>query len=123
MIKTSKIFKYLLSLSLIETFFIPNSSIAFFPRINEPNQEEFEFTSMQIGKAAMQLIQFGQYKEAINILKLALKLNPKEETLWIALADAQFKSKDSDSALLSLNKVLVINPKMPQYILLKVLYI
>ena len=111
MIKTSKIFKYLLSLSLIETFFIPNSSIAFFPRINEPNQEEFEFTSMQIGKAAMQLIQFGQYKEAINILKLALKLNPKEETLWIALADAQFKSKDSDSALLSLNKVLVINPK------------
>ena len=111
MIKTAKIFKYLLSLSLIETFFIPNSSIAFFPRINEPNQEEFEFTSMQIGKAAMQLIQFGQYKEAINILKLALKLNPKEETLWIALADAQFKSKDSDSALLSLNKVLVINPK------------
>ncbi len=111
MIKTSKIFKYLLSLSLIETFFIPNSSIAFFPRINEPNQEEFEFTSMQMGKAAMQLIQFGQYKEAINILKLALKLNPKEETLWIALADAQFKSKDSDSALLSLNKVLVINPK------------
>ena len=110
MIKTSKIFKYLLSLSLIEIFFITNTSIAFFPRINEPNQEEFEFTSMQIGKAAMQLIQFGQYKEAINILKLALKLNPKEETLWMALAEAQYKSKDSEKALSSLDKVLVINP-------------
>ena len=109
--KASKIFKYLLSLSLIKIFFVPNSSIAFFPRINEPNQQEFESTSRQIEKTAIQLIQFGQYKEAIKILKLALKLNPTEETLWTTLADAQFKSKDSNNALLSLDKVLVINPK------------
>ena len=109
--KVSKIFKYLLGLSLINNFFIPNSSIAFFPRINEPNQQEFASTSKQIGKTAIQLIQFGQYKEAIKILKLALKLNPTEETLWTTLADAQFKSKDSNNALLSLDKVLVINPK------------
>ena len=109
--KVSKIFKYLLGLSLINDFFIPNSSVAFFPRINEPNQQEFESTSKQIGKTAIQLIQFGQYKEAIKILKLALKLNPTEETLWTTLADAQFKSKDSNNALLSLDKVLVINPK------------
>ena len=109
--KASKIFKYLLGLSLIKIFFVPDSSIAFFPRINEPNQQEFESTSRQIGKTAVQLIQFGQYKEAIKILKLALKLNPKEETLWTTLADAQFKSKDINNALLSLDKVLVINPK------------
>ena len=109
--KTSKIFKYLLSLSLIEAFFVTNSSIAFFPRINEPNQQEFESTSRQIEKTAIQLIQFGQYKEAIKILKLALKLNPKEETLWMTLAEAQFKSKDSDKALLSLDKALAINPE------------
>ncbi len=109
--KASRIFKYLLGLSLIKTFFIPNSSIAFFPRINEPNQQEFESTSRQIEKTAIQLIQFGQYKEAIKILKLALKLNPTEETLWTTLADAQFKSKDSNNALLSLDKVLEINPK------------
>ena len=109
--QTSKIFKYLLGLSLIKTFFVPNSSIAFFPRINEPNQQEFKSTSMQIGKTAIQLIQFGQYKEAIKILKLALKLNPTEETLWTTLADAQFKLKDNNNALLSLDKVLVINPK------------
>ena len=109
--KVSKIFKYLLGLSLINNFFVPNSSVAFFPRINEPNQQEFESTSKQIGKTAIQLIQFGQYKEAIKILKLALKLNPTEETLWMTLADAQFKSKDSNNALLSLDKVLVINPK------------
>ena len=98
--KVSKIFKYLLGLSLINNFFIPNSSVAFFPRINEPNQQEFESTSKQIGKTAIQLIQFGQYKEAIKILKLALKLNPTEETLWTTLADAQFKSKDNNNALL-----------------------
>ena len=109
--KTSKIFKFLLGVRLIKTFFVPNSSIAFFPRINEPNQQEFESTSRLIEKTAIQLIQFGQYKEAIKILKLALKLNPTEETLWTALADAQFKSKDSNNALLSLDKVLVINPK------------
>ncbi len=109
--KTSKIFKYLLGLSLIKTFFVPNSSLAFFPRINEPSQQEFESVSRQIEKTAIQLIQFGQYKEAIKILKLALKLNPTEETLWTTLADAQFKSKDSNNALLSLDKVLEINPK------------
>ncbi len=109
--KTSRMFKYLLSLSLIEAFFISNSSIAFFPRINEPSQQELESTSIQIGKTAKQLIQFGQYKEAIKILNLALQLNPKEESLWIAIAEAQFQAKDSDKALLSLDKALVINPK------------
>lgn len=109
--KTSRIFKYLLSLSLIETFFITNSSIAFFPRINEPNKQELKYTSIQIGETAKQLIQFGQYKEAIKILNLALQLNPKEENLWMALAEAQFKAKDSKKALLSLDKALVINPK------------
>ena len=54
--KASKIFKYLLGLSLIETFFVPNSSVAFFPRINEPNQQEFESTSKQIGKTAIQVV-------------------------------------------------------------------
>ena len=109
--KTSRIFKYLLSLSLIEAFFVTTSSIAFFPRINEPSQQELESTSIQIGETAKQLIQFGQYKEAIKILNLALQLNPKEENLWMALAEAQFKAKDSDKALLSLDKALVINPK------------
>ncbi len=109
--KTSRIFKYLLGLSLIEAFFITTSSIAFFPRINEPNQQELESTSIQIGETAKQLIQFGKYKEAIKILNLALQLNPKEENLWMALAEAQFNAKDSYRALLSLDKALVINPK------------
>ncbi len=111
--KTSRIFKYLLSLSLIEAFFVTTSSIAFFPRINEPSQQELESTSKKIGETAKQLIRFGQYKEAIKILNLALQLNPKEENLWITIAEAQFKAKDSERALLSLDKALVINPKNP----------
>ena len=64
--KTSRIFKYLLSLSLIEAFFLTTSSIAFFPRINEPSQQEFKSTSIQIGETAKQLIQFGKYNVSIN---------------------------------------------------------
>ncbi len=109
--KTSRIFKYLIALSLIEAFFVTTSSIAFFPRINEPSQQEFKSTSIQIGETAKQLIQFGQYKEAIKILNLALQLNPKEENLWMALAEAQFKEKNSNKALFSLDKALVINPQ------------
>ena len=59
--KNSKIYKFLLCLILFESFHI-NKSSAFFPKINEPNQKELESTAIQIGKTAIQLIQFGQNK-------------------------------------------------------------
>ena len=98
--KIPKIYKFLLCLSLFESFFINKSSNAFFPKINEPNQQELKSTSIQIGKTAIQLIQFGQNNEAIKLLKLAVKLNPKEKELWISLAEAQIRSNKKLSSII-----------------------
>ena len=89
--KIPRICTFILCLSLYESFLI-NQSSAFFPKINEPNQQELESTSIQIGKTALQLIQFGQNEEAIKLLKLAVNLNPNETDLWINLGEAQIRS-------------------------------
>ncbi len=104
-----KIYKIILYLSLFEYFLI-NQSSAFFPRINEPNQQELQSTSIQIGKTALQLIQFNQNKEAIKLLKLAIKLNPNEFDLWTTLAEAQIRLNKNYQALSSLDKAIMLRP-------------
>ena len=105
-----EIYKFIICLSLFECFFIAQSINAFFPKINEPNQEELKSTSLQIGKTALQLIQFGQNNEAIKLLKLAIKLNPKEVELWTSLAEAQIRSNRNLEALSSLNEAIKLRP-------------
>ena len=105
------IYKFILCLILFEYFIQSNSSYAFFPKINEPNQKELESTSIQIGRTAIQLIKFGQASEAIKLLELAIKLNPKEASLWITLAEAQVRSEKKNQALLSLSKAIQLKPK------------
>ena len=105
------IYKFILCLILFEYLIQSNSSYAFFPKINEPNQKELESTSIQIGRTAIQLIQFGQANEAIKLLELAIKLNPKDASLWITLAEAQVRSEKKDEALLSLSEAIQLNPK------------
>ena len=104
------IYKFILCISLFESFLITKSTNAFFPKINEPNQGELETTSIQIGKTAIQLIQFGQNNEAIKLLRLALKLYPKGIELWTSLAEAQVRSNRNDQALLSLNQAVKLRP-------------
>tara|TARA_Y100001968_G_scaffold163072_1_gene149111 strand:+ start:510 stop:1385 length:876 start_codon:yes stop_codon:yes gene_type:complete len=106
----SKVCKFLLCLSLIESFLLTKESNAFFPRVNEPNQQELKSTSIQIGKTSVQLIQFGRYEEAIKLLRLAVKLNPKEVDLWSTLAEAQMRSKKDYQALSSLDRAMNIKP-------------
>ncbi len=88
-----------------------NQSKGFIPTINEPNKLELKSTSIQIGQTALQLIQFGQFNEAIKLLKLAVNLNPEEEALWISLAEAQMRSNKNKEAIFSLNKAINLNPK------------
>ncbi len=109
--KNPAIFQFLLYLCIFECFLITKSSNAFFPIINEPSEQELESTSIQIGKTAIQLIQFGQNDEAIKLLELAVKLNPKEKDLWISLAEAQVRSNRNYEALSSLNEAIKLKPK------------
>ncbi len=104
------IYKFIIFLSIFECFLITKSINAFFPKINEPNQEELKSTSVQIGKTAIQLIQFGQNDEAIKLLRLAIKLNPKEVELWTGLAEAQIRSDRNYEALSSLNQAIKLRP-------------
>ena len=104
------IYKFIICLSIFECFLITKSINAFFPKINEPNQEELKSTSLQIGKTAIQLIQFGQNDEAIKLLRLAIKLNPKEVELWTSLAEAQIRSDRNYEALSSLNQAIKLKP-------------
>ena len=119
--KIKKIYKLILCLILFESFLI-NKSCAFFPKINEPNQEELESTAIQIGKTAIQLIKFGQNEEAIKLLKLAVKLHPNEIDLWTSLAEAQIRLNQNYQALKSLNQAIKLNPK-EQSIFLRKAYI
>ena len=105
------IYPIIICLGIFEYFFISRSSDAFFPKINEPNKKELEYTSIQIGKTAIQLIEFGENNEAIKLLKLAVKLNPKEKDLWLALSEAQIRSSKKHEALSSLNEVIKLKPK------------
>ena len=107
----SKIYHFLICFVLFESSIITRSSNAFIPRINEPNQKELESTSIQIGKTAIQLIRFGQNNEAIKLLKLAVKLNPKEIELWTSLAEAQVTANRDYQALSTLDKALKLKPK------------
>tara|TARA_Y100001968_G_scaffold82468_1_gene73520 strand:+ start:519 stop:1388 length:870 start_codon:yes stop_codon:yes gene_type:complete len=107
----STIYQFLIFVFLIESCILSKSSNAFFPRINEPNKQELESTSMEIGKTAIQLIQLGNNKEAIKLLHLAVKLNPKEIDLWTSLAEAQFREKKHIKALSSLSKAIRLQPK------------
>ena len=110
--RVKNIFKIIVYLFLFESFFT-NRSSAFIPRINEPNKQELESTSLQIGKTAIQLIQFGQNAEATRLLKLAVKLNPQEIQLWTSLAEAQFRLNRNYEALASLNQAMKLRPNEP----------
>ena len=109
--KNYRSIEFFIYLSLLPTFIISKPVNAFFPIINEPNQEELISTSIQIGKTAIQLIKFGQNNEAIKLLELAVKLNPIEKDLWTTLAEAQIRSNKQSQALLSLNTAIKLYPK------------
>ena len=112
--RISRIYKLIFYLSLFESILI-NKSLAFFPKINEPNQQELESTSIQIGKTAIQLIQFGQNEEAVKLLELAVKLNPKEIDLWKSLAEAQVRFNRYSQAIQSLNQAIKLKEEPSIY--------
>ncbi|WP_288250185.1 tetratricopeptide repeat protein [uncultured Prochlorococcus sp.] len=75
-----------------------------------PTIKSLKKQSLFIGKNAYQLIYFGQYEDSLNLAKLAVKINPKDEKLWLILAETQIATKKYKKALNSLNKAEQINP-------------
>jgi len=74
-----------------------------------PTIKNLQKQSINIGKNAYQLLYFGQYEDSLNLAKLAVKINAKDEKLWLILAEAQIANKEYKNALSSLNKAELIN--------------
>ncbi len=74
-----------------------------------PTIKNLEKESLSIGKNAYQLLFFGQYKDSLNLAKLAVKINAKDEKLWLILSEAQVANKLYKNALNSLDKAQKIN--------------
>ncbi len=76
-----------------------------------PSTKNFQKEGLSIGKNAYQLLYFGQYKQSLNLAKLAIQINRTDEKLWIILSEAQVANKQYKNALVSLNKAQIINSK------------
>ena len=73
------------------------------------HKKNLQKESLEIGKSAYQLLYFGQYKESLNLAKLAVKINSSDEKLWLILSETQVANKLYKNALISLNKAQKIN--------------
>ena len=79
-----------------------------------PTIKNLQKQSLYIGKNAYQLLFFGQYKDGLNLAKLAVKINPKDEKLWLILAEAQITNNQYENALNSLIKAEQINSNISE---------
>ena len=79
-----------------------------------PTIKNLQKQSLYIGKNAYQLLYFGQYEDSLNLAKLAVKINAKDEKLWLILAETQIANKKYKNALNSLNRAEQINPKFSE---------
>ena len=107
-----KILIKLICFSLISFYFFKvEKTQSIIPYYYFPTEKNLQKESIAIGKSAYQLLYFGQYKESLNLAKLAVKINEKDEKLWLILSEAQVANKLYKNALISLNKAQKINSK------------
>ena len=110
-----KFLKKIIFISLISFAFIRVEKVEsivpyyFLPTINNLNKE-----SLSIGRNAYQLLYFGQYEQSLSLAKLAVKINKKNEKLWLILAEAQIANSQYENALNSLNKAEKINSNISE---------
>ena len=108
-------FQKIISLSILSFFFLNTDQVLplvpyyYFPAANNLKKE-----GLSIGKNAYQLLSFGQYEQSLNLAKLAVKINNKDEKLWLILAEAQVANNLYEQALNSLNKAQNLNSNSSQ---------
>ena len=79
---------------MISVFFFKTEKIhSIVPYYYLPTTKNLQKESLNIGKSAYQLLYFGKYEESLNLAKLAVKINAKDEKLWLILSEAQVANK------------------------------
>jgi tetratricopeptide (TPR) repeat protein len=110
-----KFFKKIIWITLISFHFLQIENIqAIVPYYYFPTIKNLDKQSLNIGKNAYQLLYFGQYEDSLNLAKLAVKINAKDEKLWLILAEAQIANKQYKNALTSLYKAEQINSNISE---------
>ena len=110
-----KFLKSLICLFLISIFFVKiEKAHPIIPYYYFPTKTNLQKKSLSLGKSAYQLLYFGKYKESLNLAKLAVKINSKDEQLWLILSETQIANKLYQDALNSLNKAEIINSNISQ---------
>ena len=74
-----------------------------------PTKKTLKKESLSIGKNAYELLYFGHKEKSLNLAKLAVKINKKDEDLWLLFAEAQIANNLYENALTSLSKAQKIN--------------
>ena len=110
-----KFLQKIIWICLISLYFLQIEKVkAIVPYYYFPTIKNLEKQSLYIGKNAYQLLYFGQYEDSLNLAKLAIKINSKDEKLWLILAEAQIASKQYKNALNSLNKAEKLNSNISE---------
>ena len=107
--------KNLLFLALISFYFLNTGKAkSIVPYYYFPSNKNLQKQSLAIANNADILLYFGQYEDSLNLAKLAVKINAKDEKLWLILAEAQIANKKYKNALNSLNKAEQINSNISE---------
>ena len=110
-----RFFKKIICISLISCYFFQIKKVqAIVPYYYFPTIKNLQKQSLSIGKNSYQLLYFGQYEDSLNLAKLAVKINSKNEKLWLILAEAQIANKQYKNALNSLNEAEKINSNISE---------
>ena len=100
-----RLLKKIICISFISFYFFQIKQVhSIVPYYYFPTVKNLQKESLSIGKNAYQLLYFGQYEQSLNLAKLAVKINARNEKLWLILAEAQLANKQYKQALNSLNK-------------------
>ena len=115
-----KSFNKIISLFLIGFYLLKAEQVrSLVPYYYFPTIKNLQKESLSIGKNAYQLLYFGQYKQSLNLAKLAVKINKTDEELWLILAEAQIANEFYKNALSSLSEAQKINPNISEIYFVK----
>jgi len=115
-----KFLKKTIWISLICFYFFQIEIVrAIVPYYYLPTIKNLQKQSLYIGKNAYQLLYFGLYEDSLNLAKLAVKINAKDEKLRLILAEAQIANKKYKNALNSLNEAEQIDSNISEIYFLK----
>ena len=115
-----KIFKKILCFALISFYFLNiGKAKSIVPYYYFPSIKNLQKQSIYIANNADLLLTLGKYKDSLNLAKLAVKINARDEKPWLILSKTQRANKQYKNALDSLNKAQKINSKNSETYFLK----